>query len=54
MMASDGGISPRKRRRTGILGTEPYILRSLFDNVPLTTEDNSDVYITCVEYWGEL
>jgi len=53
-MASDDGVGPRKRRRIGPPGTDPYILRSLFDNVPLATEDSSDVYITCVEYWGKL
>ncbi|KAJ5578423.1 uncharacterized protein N7459_007387 [Penicillium hispanicum] len=53
MMASDDGASPRKRRRTGLSGSEPYVLRLLFENVPLATEDSSDVYITCVEYWEE-
>lgn len=53
-MASDDGVGPRKRRRIGPLGTDPYVLRSLFDNVPLATEDSSGVYITCVEYWGKL
>ncbi|KAJ5082680.1 hypothetical protein N7532_011723 [Penicillium argentinense] len=53
-MASDDGVGPRKRRRTGPPGSEPYVLRSLFDSVPLTTESSSDVYITCVEYWGKL
>ncbi|KAJ5975975.1 hypothetical protein N7481_009682 [Penicillium waksmanii] len=52
-MASDDGLGPRKRRRVGPSGTQPYVLRSLFDNVPLTTEGSSDVYITCVEYWDE-
>ncbi|KAJ5359454.1 uncharacterized protein N7496_011867 [Penicillium cataractarum] len=50
-MASDDGVGPRKRRRIGPPGSEPYVLRSLFDNVPLATDDNSDVYITCVDYW---
>lgn len=54
MMASDDGVGPRKRRRTGPPGTEPYVLRSLFDDVPLASEGSSDVYITCVEYWGKL
>lgn len=53
-MASDDGLGPRKRRRIGPSVTQPYVLRSLFDNVPLTTEGSSDVYITCVEYWGKL
>ncbi|EPS25356.1 hypothetical protein PDE_00289 [Penicillium oxalicum 114-2] len=50
-MASDDGVGPRKRRKIGSLGSEPYILRSLFDDVPLATDDNSDVYITTVEFW---
>lgn len=53
-MASDDGVGPRKRRKIGSLGSEPYILRSLFDDVPLATDDNSDVYITTVEFWGKL
>lgn len=53
-MASDDGVGPRKRRRIGPPGSEPYVLRSLFDGVPLATDDSSDVYITCVEYWGKL
>lgn len=54
MMASDDGVGPRKRRRTGPPGNEPYVLRSLFDDVPIASEGSSDVYITCVEYWGKL
>lgn len=53
-MASDNGVGPRKRRRTGPPEMEPYVLRSLFDDVPLAADDSSDVYITCVEYWGKL
>ncbi|KAJ5725413.1 uncharacterized protein N7483_006770, partial [Penicillium malachiteum] len=53
IMASDDGFGPRKRRRLGPPGTNPYVLRSLFENVPVETEDNRDVYITCVEYWDE-
>ncbi|KAJ5224597.1 uncharacterized protein N7469_008100, partial [Penicillium citrinum] len=53
IMASDDGLGPRKRRRVGPPGTQPYVLRSLFDDVPLNTETNSDVYITCVQYWDE-
>ncbi|KAJ6094026.1 hypothetical protein N7467_002871 [Penicillium canescens] len=53
MMASDHGIGPRKRRRISPPGTVPYVLRSLFEDVPLATEHSSDVYITCVEYWNE-
>ncbi|KAJ5682622.1 hypothetical protein N7462_005787 [Penicillium macrosclerotiorum] len=51
MMASGDEIGPRKRRRIGSPGPEPYVLRSLFDDVPLATDDSADVYITCVEYW---
>ncbi|KAJ6145612.1 hypothetical protein N7470_009507 [Penicillium chermesinum] len=52
-MASDGGLGPRRRRRLGPPAAEPYVLRSLFEDVPLATEDSSDVYITCVEYWEQ-
>ncbi|KAJ5937676.1 hypothetical protein N7454_004018 [Penicillium verhagenii] len=52
-MASDDGLGPRKRRRVAPAGSDPYVLRSLFENVPVETEDNSDVYITCVEYWEQ-
>ncbi|KAJ5291980.1 hypothetical protein N7478_001231 [Penicillium angulare] len=52
-MASDDGFGPRKRRKIGPPGTDPYVLRSLFENVPVETEDNRDVYITCVEYWDQ-
>ena len=56
MMASvNDHIGPRKRRRITPPTAAPYVLRSLLDNVPLTSEDsNEDVYITCVEYWGKL
>ncbi|OQE00156.1 hypothetical protein PENVUL_c057G09535 [Penicillium vulpinum] len=53
MMASGDGIGPRKRRKISPPGTIPYVLHSLFEDVPLATEDSSDVYITCVEYWNE-
>jgi hypothetical protein len=53
-MASDDGIGPRKRRRISPTGTVPYVLRSLFADVPIATEHSSDVYITCVEYWSKL
>ncbi|KAJ6191139.1 hypothetical protein N7519_001160 [Penicillium mononematosum] len=52
-MASDDGIGPRKRRKVSPPGTVPYLLHSLFEDVPLATEHSSDVYITCVEYWNE-
>lgn len=53
-MASDDGIGPRKRRKVSPPGTVPYLLHSLFEDVPLATENSSDVYITCVEYWSKL
>ncbi|KAJ5774787.1 hypothetical protein N7457_009683, partial [Penicillium paradoxum] len=53
IMASDDGIGPRKRRKISSPGTIPYVLHSLFEDVPLSTEHSSDVYITCVEYWNE-
>ncbi|KAJ6156386.1 hypothetical protein N7497_005271, partial [Penicillium chrysogenum] len=53
IMASDDGIGPRKRRKVSPPGTVPYLLHSLFEDVPLATENSSDVYITCVEYWNE-
>ncbi|EKV08968.1 TGF beta receptor associated protein 1, putative [Penicillium digitatum] len=52
-MASEDGIGPRKRRKINTLGSAPYLLHSLFEDVPLATEHSSDVYITCVEYWNE-
>ncbi|CAG7957191.1 unnamed protein product [Penicillium olsonii] len=53
MMASDDGIGPRKKRKTSPPGTVPYVLHSLFADVPIATEHSSDVYITSVEYWNE-
>lgn len=54
MVSEDDGTSPRKRRRIGPPKAAPYILRPLFDQVPLTADDpNDDGYITCVEYWSE-
>lgn len=53
-MASDGGLGPRRRRRIGPPSPEPYVLRSLFEDVPLAAEESTGVYITCVEYWGKL
>ncbi|KAI9932033.1 hypothetical protein MW887_009537 [Aspergillus wentii] len=53
-MPEDYGIGPRKRRRIGPPYAAPYVLRHLFDEVPLTTDDpNEDVHITCVEYWND-
>ncbi|KAJ5131200.1 uncharacterized protein N7515_007239 [Penicillium bovifimosum] len=52
-MASEDAIGPRKRRKISPPGTIPYVLHSLFEDVPLATEHSSDVYITCVEYWNE-
>lgn len=54
MMASDDGIGPRKKRKTSPPGTVPYVLHSLFADVPIATEHSSDVYITSVEYWSKL
>ncbi|KAJ5581732.1 Vacuolar sorting protein 39/Transforming growth factor beta receptor-associated domain 2 [Penicillium sp. DV-2018c] len=53
MMASEDGMGPRKRRKISPPGAMPYVLHSLFKDVPLATEHSSDVYITCVEYWNE-
>ncbi|CAG8923974.1 unnamed protein product [Penicillium salamii] len=53
MMASDDGIGPRKKRKTSLPGTVPYLLHSLFADVPIATEHSSDVHITSVEYWDE-
>ncbi|CAL5866758.1 uncharacterized protein PFLUO_LOCUS968 [Penicillium psychrofluorescens] len=54
MAPPDDGFGPRKRRKISPKGTVPYILRTLFDQVPLTVEENSsEVHITCVEYWNE-
>jgi len=55
MAPPDNGFGPRKRRKISPKGTVPYVLRSLFDQVPLTTEDHSsEVHITCMEYWSKL
>lgn len=53
-MASDDGIGPRKKRKTSLPGTVPYLLHSLFTDVPIATEHSSDVHITSVEYWSKL
>ncbi|KAI2729386.1 hypothetical protein CBS147354_1834 [Penicillium roqueforti] len=52
-MGSDDGIGPRKRRKTSPPVAVPYLLHSLFGDVPLATEHSDNVYITCVEYWNE-
>ncbi|KAJ5901782.1 hypothetical protein N7495_002310 [Penicillium taxi] len=52
-MASDDGSDSHKEKRIGPSATAPYVLQSLFDNVPIATEDSSDVYITFVEYWEQ-
>lgn len=54
MTLDDEGIGPRKRRKISAPGSVPYVLRSLLDEVPLTTDEHSsEVSITCVEYWSE-
>lgn len=30
-----------------------YVLRTLFDDVPVATEGDAHAHITCVEYWSE-
>ncbi|RAL15725.1 putative TGF beta receptor associated protein 1 [Aspergillus homomorphus CBS 101889] len=53
MVSEEEGISPRKRRKIGP-PKAPYVLRSLFDQVPLNADDNDDdVHITTVEYWND-
>ncbi|KAL4895773.1 hypothetical protein BDV59DRAFT_199759 [Aspergillus ambiguus] len=54
MVSDDEASSPRKRRRVGHSKTSPYLLRSLFDQIPLTADDpDAQVHITCVEYWND-
>ena len=54
MVSDDDASNPRKRRRIGHPKASPYLLRSLFDQIPLTADDpNAEVHITCVEYWSE-
>jgi hypothetical protein len=54
MVSEDDGTSPRKRRKISLPKAAPYILRPLFDHVPLAADDPSDdVHITCVEYWSK-
>ncbi|PYH42342.1 putative TGF beta receptor associated protein 1 [Aspergillus saccharolyticus JOP 1030-1] len=54
MVSEEEGISPRKRRKIGPPKAAPYVLRSLFDQVPLNSDDNDDdVHITTVEYWND-
>lgn len=53
MMASEVGIGPRKKRKTSSSGPVPYVLHSLFADVPIATEHSSDAYITSVEYWSK-
>lgn len=50
----DGSAGPRKRRKLSASQAAPYVLRQLLDDVPIKPESGeSDVYITCVEYWSE-
>ncbi|KAF7595605.1 hypothetical protein BBP40_005352 [Aspergillus hancockii] len=54
MVSEDDGTSPRKRRKISLPKAAPYMLRPLFDQVPLAADDPSeDVHITCVEYWND-
>ncbi|KAE8151978.1 hypothetical protein BDV25DRAFT_80790 [Aspergillus avenaceus] len=54
MVSEDDGANLRKRRKIGALNAAPYMLRPLFDQVPLATDDPAaDVHITCVEYWND-
>ncbi|KAG2415113.1 hypothetical protein HFD88_006304 [Aspergillus terreus] len=54
MVSDDDASSPRKRRRIGNPKASPYLLRPLFDQIPLTADDpNAEVHITCVEYWND-
>ena len=49
----DDNASPRKKRKLARPQATSYILRKLLDKVPLDTEGEEDVHITCVEYWSE-
>ncbi|KAE8354956.1 hypothetical protein BDV28DRAFT_163675 [Aspergillus coremiiformis] len=54
MVSEDDGTTPRKKRKITPPKAAPYMLRPLFDQVPLTADDpNDDVHITCVEYWND-
>ncbi|KAE8412359.1 hypothetical protein BDV36DRAFT_271748 [Aspergillus pseudocaelatus] len=54
MVSEDDGTTPRKKRKITPPKAVPYMLRPLFDQVPLTADDpNADVHITCVEYWND-
>ncbi|OJK04391.1 hypothetical protein ASPACDRAFT_19940 [Aspergillus aculeatus ATCC 16872] len=54
MVSEEEGVSPRKRRKISPPKAAPYVLRSLFDQVPLNPDDNDDeVHITTVEYWND-
>ncbi|KAE8322586.1 hypothetical protein BDV39DRAFT_152858 [Aspergillus sergii] len=54
MVSEDDGTTPRKKRKITPPKAVPYMLRPLFDQVPLTADDpNDDVHITCVEYWND-
>ena len=50
---SGNDAAPRKRRKLSPPEPGPYVLRSVFDDIPLKADDGPDqVYITCVEYWS--
>ncbi|KAF5856170.1 hypothetical protein ETB97_007802 [Aspergillus alliaceus] len=54
MVSEDDGTSPRKKRKITPPKAAPYMLRPLFNQVPLTADDpNDDIHITCVEYWND-
>lgn len=48
-----GGVGSSKRRKLAS-NAAPYVLRQLLDNVPLDSNGGeTDVCITCVEYWSK-
>lgn len=43
----------RKRRKLSPPEPDPYVLRSVLDDIPLKPEGvEEDVSITCVEFWS--
>jgi vacuolar protein sorting-associated protein 3 len=55
MEIGDDSVGPRKRRKITPPRVASYALRELLDVTPLENEaGESDVQITCVEYWSEL
>ncbi|EED21337.1 TGF beta receptor associated protein 1, putative [Talaromyces stipitatus ATCC 10500] len=50
----DRTVGPHKRRKLSASQAPPYVLRQLLDDVPIEPESGeSDVHITCVEYWND-